>query len=55
MNEHDDDLEPEVEDGVEFEVEEFPILTEEDEEPELGGEQGNPQTESDIDPDRSEI
>ena len=44
MNEHDDDLEPEVEDGVEFEVEEFPDLTEEDEE-----------MEPDIDPDKSEI
>ena len=26
MNEHDDDIEPEVEEDVEFETEEFPIL-----------------------------
>ena len=28
MNEHDDDLEPEVEEGAEIEREEFPILDE---------------------------
>ncbi len=26
MNEHDDDVEPEVDEDVEFETEEFPIL-----------------------------
>jgi hypothetical protein len=44
MDEHDDDLEPEVENGVELEVEDFPIVTEEEE-----------TTEGDIDPDKSEI
>lgn len=55
MNEHDDDLEPEVEDGVEFEVEDYPVLTEEDEEAEVGSEQTTPEMERDIDPDKSEI
>jgi hypothetical protein len=55
MDEHDDDLEPEVEDGVEFEVEDFQILTEEDEETEGGDEHETPVMERDIDPDKSEI
>jgi hypothetical protein len=50
MNEHDDDLEPEVEEGAEIEREEFPIL-------------GDKETDSldvdpdelDIDPDESEL
>jgi hypothetical protein len=43
-NEHDDDIEPEIEPG-EIEVEEFPIADEEDDEVE----------EPDMDPDESEI
>jgi hypothetical protein len=53
MDEHDDDVAPEVEDGVDFEVEEFPILTDEDEEADVGNEEGEP--EPDVDPDKSEI
>jgi hypothetical protein len=50
MNEHDDDLEPEVEEGAEIEREEFPILDQEqaddlDVDPD----------ELDIDPDDSEL
>ena len=53
MNEHDDDIEPEVEEGVEFEVEEFPVLGEDEE----GESDENEQTEAepDIDPDASEL
>jgi len=54
MNEHDDDIEPEVEEGGEFEEEEFPILTEDDE-TEIGGEPPAPQMPPDGDPDQSEI
>jgi hypothetical protein len=46
-NEHDDDIEPEVEPG-EIEVEEFPIADEEDEKDEEV-------EEPDMDPDESEI
>ena len=49
MNEHDDDLEPEVEEG-DIELEDFPILDEEDEDAEAIGED-----EPDIEPDASEI
>ena len=48
MDEHEDDVEPEVEDGVEFEVEEFPVLI--DDEGGVGGDDL-----PDIDPDPSEI
>jgi hypothetical protein len=48
MNEHDDDIEPEVEEHVEIETEEFPIL-EDDEEP------GDTADDMDIDPDESEL
>ena len=46
MNEHDDDVEPEVEEG-EIEVEDFPISDEEDDDARV--------EEPDIDPDESEI
>jgi hypothetical protein len=48
MDEHDDDIEPEVEEDVEFETEEFPIL-EDDEEVDDTAE------DLDIDPDESEL
>ena len=35
MNEHDDDVEPEVEEDVEFETEEFPILDDDEDGDEL--------------------
>jgi hypothetical protein len=54
MNEHDDDVEAEVEKNAEFEKAEFPIPTE-DEETEVNGEQETTQIEDDIDPDKSEI
>lgn len=54
MNEHDDDLEAEVEEDAEFEKEEFPILTD-DEEAEINDEEGTAQLEDDLDPDKSEI
>jgi hypothetical protein len=50
MNEHDDDLEPEVEEGAEIEREEFPVLDEEeidDLDVDLD--------EVDVDPDESEL
>ena len=50
MDEHDDDVEPEVEEG-EFEVEEFPILDDEDED--TGGVEDDEELE--IDPDESEL
>jgi hypothetical protein len=53
MNEHDDDLEAEVEEGAEIEREEFPILDEEDEE-ETDDLDVDPD-EVDIDPDESEL
>lgn len=54
MNEHDDDIEPEVEEGGEFEEVEFPILTEV-EEPEREGERPAPLKPPDDDPDPSEL
>ena len=51
MDEHDDDLEPEVEEDTEFETEAFPILDDEDDETE-------PDEDADdlhIDPDESEL
>jgi hypothetical protein len=53
MDEHDDDVAPEVEDGVDFEVEDFSILTDEDDEADIEDEEDEP--EPDIDPDKSEI
>jgi hypothetical protein len=55
MNEHDDDIEPEVEESGEFEEEEFPILTDDDEDTEVGDEQAVPPVPSDTDSDESEI
>lgn len=54
MNEHDDDLEAEVEKDAEFEKEEFPILTDDDETG-VSDEEGTTQLEDDVDPDKSEI
>jgi hypothetical protein len=52
MNEHDDDVEPEVEEGVEFEVAEYPALAEgEEDEDESMDDEG----ELHIDPDTSEL
>jgi hypothetical protein len=48
MNEHDDDVEPEVEEGTEFETEEFPMLDDEDADE-------SDADELDIDPDESEL
>ena len=53
MNEHDDDVEPEVEEGVEIEAEDFPIESDDDETE--AAEQGTAEVESDIDPDKAEI
>ena len=50
MNEHDDDVEPEVDEG-EVEIEEFPILDEEDEADEIDAVDDD----MDVDPDESEI
>jgi hypothetical protein len=55
MNEHDDDLEAEVEEDAEFETAEFTALVEEDEATDVPGEQATAETEGDIDPDKSEI
>jgi hypothetical protein len=54
MNEHDDDLEAEVEEDAEFETAEFPALVEE-EATDVSGGPATPETEDDIDPDKSEI
>lgn len=54
MNEHDDDVEAEVEEDAEFEKAEFPIPTE-DEETEESGEEETTQMEDDSDPGKSEI
>lgn len=51
MDEHDDDVEPEVEEGVEFETEEFPILDEDAEE----AEEAEDTDDLEIDPDESEL
>jgi hypothetical protein len=51
MDEHEDDVEPEVEEQVAIETEQFPILDDEDDEiPEAGGE-----LEPDAEPDEAEI
>jgi hypothetical protein len=50
MNEHDDDIEPEVQEDVEFETEEFPILDED-----ADVEDEDDEDELDIDPDESEL
>ena len=49
MNEHDDDVEPEVREDVELETEEFPILDDED------ADEGEDADRLDIDPDESEL
>jgi hypothetical protein len=55
MNEHNDDLEAEVEEDAGFEKEEFPILTD-DEEAEVNDEEDTAQLDdNDLDPDKSEI
>lgn len=48
MDEHDDDVEPEVEEDVEFETEEFPILDED-------AEEVADVDDLDLDPDESEL
>jgi hypothetical protein len=48
MDEHDDDVEPEVEEDMEFETEEFPILDED-------AEENADVDDLDIDPDESEL
>jgi hypothetical protein len=54
MDEHDDDVEPEVEEGAEIEREEFPILEDEDEE--TGDDDvDEDDVDLDIDPDKAEI
>ncbi|HKY22759.1 MAG TPA: hypothetical protein VJM31_16215 [Vicinamibacterales bacterium] len=47
MDEHEDDVEPEVDEGVELEAEEFPILDDDEDQDE--------DEDADIDPDASEI
>jgi hypothetical protein len=49
MNEHDDDIEPEVEEDAEFETEEFPILDDEESDESVDAD------DLDIDPDESEL
>ena len=49
MNEHDDDLEPEVAEDAEIETEKFPILDDEDVEP------GDDDDRDDVDRDESEL
>ena len=55
MNEHEDDIEPEVEEGVDFEVEEFPVLGEDEAVDVDGNENEEADAEPDIDPDASEL
>lgn len=55
MDEHDDDIESEVEEGGEFEEDTFPILTDDDEETEVRDEPAVSPMPSDTDPDESEI
>ena len=55
MDEHNDDLEAEVEEGAEFEKEEFPAVEEDDQETEVNSEKDISEMERDIDPDESEI
>jgi hypothetical protein len=50
VDEHDDDVGPVVEDGVDFEVEDFPILADDEDDDDEGE-----HDEADIDPDKSEI
>lgn len=55
MNEHDDDLEPEVEENAEYETAEFPVLedTEENERQEKPA--TKPEDDDALDPDDSEV
>ena len=55
MDEHDDDLEAEVEEGAEFEREEFSALEEDNQGTEVSSEKDTSEVERDIDPDVSEI
>ena len=55
MDEHDDDLETEVDEDAEFEKEEFPALEEGDQETEVSSEEDTSEMERNIDPDESEI
>jgi hypothetical protein len=50
MNEHDDDIEPEVEEDVEFETAEFPILDDD-----ADAAEADAADDLDIDPDESEL
>jgi hypothetical protein len=52
MDEHDDDTAPEVEEGVEFEVAEYPALAEGEDD---SDESMDDEDELQIDPDTSEI
>ena len=54
MGEHDDDLEAEVEEGPEFEVQEF-LMPDEDDEETVSDDEDTPEREQDTDPDESEI
>jgi hypothetical protein len=54
MGEHDDDLEAEVEEGAEFEVQEF-LMPDEDDEERVSDDEDTPEMEQDTDPDESEI
>ena len=51
MNEHDDDVESEVEEGGEFETEEFPLLDDE----EADEDDDDEDEDDDLDPDESEL
>jgi len=51
MDEHDDDVEPEVEEDAEFETEAFPVFGDEDDETEPDEDTGDLV----IDPDESEL
>ena len=51
MNEHEDDIEPEVDDDADIETEEFPILDEDAEELD----EDDDLDDLDIDPDESEL
>ena len=50
MDEHDDDIEPEVEEDAAFEVEEFPILDDDED-----GDELDDAEDLDIDPDETEL
>jgi hypothetical protein len=55
MNEHDDDLEPEVEENAEYETAEFPLPDEDEEESEQGAEVVPMPDDGAQDPDDSEV